>query len=108
MSETSLMAKILQPYPKQGIISELHMSSPCSPYLGAIELQFALGTFYKLVVLSLMVLYQLESIHLDDYNLIYSKKKTGVFTNILTAFPLKTPHSPFYNYSIIPQKPHEI
>ena len=52
-----------------------YTSSPFSPYLEALELQFSLGPFYTFVFLSLMVLYQLESIHLDDYNLIYSQKK---------------------------------
>ena len=43
-----------------------------------------------------MVLYQLESLHLDDYNLIYSQNKNMVFFyKILTAFPLKTQHFPF-------------
>ena len=50
-------------------------SSPLSPYFGALEIQFAPGTFYKFVSLSLMVIYQLESLHLDDYNLIYSQNK---------------------------------
>ena len=50
-------------------------SSPLSPYLGALELQFASGPFYTFVSLSLMLLYQLESLHLDDYNLIYSQNK---------------------------------
>ena len=53
-------------------------SSSLSPYLGALELQFAPCPFYIFVSLSLMVLYQLESLHLDDYNLIYSQKKIGV------------------------------
>ena len=34
-----------------------------------------------------MVRYQLESIHLDDSNLIYSQNKKRGFTEILTAFP---------------------
>ena len=54
-------------------------SSPLSPYLGALELQFAPRLFYTFVYLSLMVLYQLESLHLDDYNLIYSQKKNRGF-----------------------------
>ena len=71
-------------------------SSPLSPYLRALELQFAHVTFYKFVSLSLMVLYQLESPHLDDYNLIYSQNKNmGIFYKILTAFLLKTQHFPF-------------
>ena len=43
-----------------------------------------------------MVLYQLESIHLDDSNLIYSQNKNMGFTKILTAFPL------LYNMILIP------
>ena len=73
-----------------------YTSSPFSPYLGALELQFALGPFYKFVALSLMVLYQLESIHLDDSNLIYSQNKNRGFTEILTAFPL------LYNMILMP------
>ena len=65
-----------------------YTSSPFSPYLGALDLQFALGPFYTFVALSLMVIYQLESIHLDDSNLIYSQNKNRGFTKILTAFPL--------------------
>ena len=65
-----------------------YTSSPLSPYLGALELQFALGPFYTFVALSLMVLYQLESSHLDDSNLIYNQNKNRDFTEILTAFSL--------------------
>ena len=54
-------------------------SSPLSPYLRALELQFALGLFYTFVALYLMVLYQLESLHFDDYNLIYSQNKNKGF-----------------------------
>ena len=54
-------------------------SSHLSPYLGALELQFAPGLFYTFISLSLMVLYQLESLNLDDYNLIYSQNKTMSF-----------------------------
>ena len=85
-----------------------YMSSPLSPYLGAIELQFALGPFYTFVSLSLMVLYQLELLHLDDYNLIYGQNKNKGFYKILTTFPLKTQHSPFfffYNHSSKPIQP---
>ena len=73
-----------------------YMSSPFSPYLGALELQFALGPFYTFVALSLMVLYQLESIHLDDSNLIYSQNENRGFTEILTAFLL------LYNIILMP------
>ena len=78
-----------------------YTSSPFSQYLGALELQFALGPFYKFVALYLMVLYLFESIDLDDYNLIYRQNKNMSFTKILTAIPLKTQHSPlfFYNHS---------
>ena len=73
-----------------------YTSSPFSPYLGALELKFSLCTFYKFVALSLKVLYQLESIHLDNYNLIYSQNKNRVFTEILTAFLL------LYNMILMP------
>ena len=49
-----------------------------------------------------MVLYHFESLHLDDYNLIYSQNKNRGFDKILTAFPLKTKHFSFYNYSSKP------
>ena len=76
-----------------------YTSSPFSPYLRALELQFALFPLYTFVSLSLIVLYQLESIHLDNYNLIYSRNKNRVFTEIfffLTAFPL------LYNMILMP------
>ena len=44
-----------------------------------------------------MVLYQLESLHLVDYNLIYSQ-----FDKFLIVFPLKTKHFPFYKHSSKP------
>ena len=43
-----------------------------------------------------MILYQLESIHLDDSNLIYSQNKNRGFTEIFTAFP------PLYNMIFMP------
>ena len=42
-----------------------------------------------------MVLYQLESLHLDDYNLTYSQNKNRGFDKFLTATPLKTQHFSF-------------
>ena len=82
------MAKEPQLHPKQGILVS-YPSSPLSPYSGALELQFVPSLFYTVVALSLMVLYQLESLHLDDYNLIYVQNKD--------SFSLKTQHSPFTN-----------
>ena len=70
--------------------------SPFSPYLGALELNFSIGPFYTFVSLSIMVLYQLESIHLDDSNLIGSQNKKRGFTEILIAFPL------LYNMILMP------
>ena len=64
--------------------------------------QFSFGPFYTFVALSLMVLYQLESIHLDDYNLIYIQNNNKGFDKILTTFPLKTKHFSFYNHSSKP------
>ena len=72
-------------------------SSPLSPYLGALELQFAPDPFYTFVDLYLIILYQLDSLHLDDYNLIYSQNKNRGLDKILTTFPLKTQHFPFTN-----------
>ena len=73
-----------------------YTSSPLSLYLGDLELQFSLSPFYTFVALYLMVLYQFESIHLDNYNLIYSQNKNKGFTEILTAFPL------LYNMILMP------
>ena len=44
-----------------------------------------------------MVLYQLKSLHWNDYNLIYSQNKNRGFDKILKVFPLKTQHFPFTN-----------
>ena len=72
-------------------------TSPLSPYLGALEIQFSPCNFYTFVYLYLMVLYQFELLHLDDYNLIYSQNKNRGLDKILTAFHLKTQHFPFTN-----------
>ena len=77
-------------------------NSPLSPFSGAIVLQFAPSPLYTFVALSLMVLYQLKSLHLIDYNLIYSQNKNRGFDKFLTAFPLKTKHFPFYKHSSKP------
>ena len=69
-------------------------NTPLSPYSGALELQFVPSSFYTFVALALMVLYQLESLNLDDYNLTYSKTKTRVLKKIYSnsfetsSFPL--------------------
>ena len=89
MSETHFMSKTPQLLPKQSKPVS-YPNSPLSPYPGALVLQFSIGTFYKFVALSLRVLYQLESLHLNDYNLIYSQNKNRGFDKFLTAFPLKT------------------
>ena len=73
-----------------------YTSSPFSPYLGALELQFDLGPFYTFVALSLMVLYQLESIHLDDSNLIYSQNKNRGFYKNFDSIPFKNPTFSFF------------
>ena len=74
-----------------------YSSSHLSPYLGSLELHFAPGPFHTFVYLYLMVLYQFESLHFDDYNLIYNQNKKRGLDKILTAFPLKTQHFPFTN-----------
>ena len=101
MSETHFMAKTPQLHPKQGIPMS-YSNPPLSPYSGALMVQFALRPLYTFVTLSLMVLYQLESLHLNDYNLIYIQNKNRDFDKILTAFPLKTKHFPFYKQSSKP------
>ena len=75
-------------------------NSPTSPHSGALELQFAPGTFYKFVSLALMVLYQFQSLNLDDNNLPYIQNKNRSFEKILTATPLKLHH---FLYTKIPQ-----
>ena len=80
---------------QNGALPVSYPSSPLSPYLGTLELQFAPSPFYTFVALSLMILYQLVSLHLDDYNLIYNQNKNRGFYKILTVFPLKTQHFPF-------------
>ena len=79
-----------------------YMSSPFSPYLGALELQLGLGLFYKFVALSLMVLDQLESINLDDYNIIYSQNKNKGFYKNFDSIPFKNPTFSFF-CTTIPQ-----
>ena len=101
MSETHFMAKTPQLHLKQGIPMS-YPNPPLSPYSGALVVQFALHSLHKFVSLYLMVLYQLKSLHLDDYNLIYSQNKNRGFDKILTAFPLKTKHFSFYNHSSNP------
>ena len=95
------MAKTPQLHSKRGIPVS-YPNSPLSPYSGALVVQFSIGPFYKFVAISLMVLYQLESLHLDDYNLIYSQNKKRGYDKILTKFPLKTKHLSFYNHSSKP------
>ena len=95
------MAKTPQLHPKQGIPMS-YPNPPLSPYSGALMVQFILGPLYTFVSLSLIVLHQLKSLHLDDYNLIYSHNKNRGFDKILTAFPLKTKHFSFYNHSSKP------
>ena len=83
-----------------------YSSSPLSPYLGALELQFAPGPFYIFVSLSLMVLYQLESLHLDDYNLIYSQNKnSGFLQNFDSIFFENSTFSLFTNTTQNQSKP---
>ena len=77
-------------------------NSPLSPYSAALVLQFTPGPFYKFVALYLIFLYQLESLHLDDYNLTYSQNKNRGFDKFLKATPLKTQHFPFYKHSLKP------
>ena len=74
-------------------------NSPLSPYSGDLELPFSPGPFYKFVSLSLMVLYQLESLHLDNYNLIYSQNKNRGFDIISFENPT---FFPFYKHSSKP------
>ena len=93
------MAKTPQLHPKQGIPVS-YPNSHLSKYSGALVLQFAPGPFYIFLALSLMVLYDLESLLFDDYNLTYRKNKKRGVDKFLTAFPLKTQHFPFTN---IPQ-----
>ena len=81
------MDKTLQPYPKQSKISELHELTFQSIF-GSLRATICSWSLLYICSPIFMVLYQLESIHLDDSNLIYSQNKNRGFTTILTAFPL--------------------
>ena len=107
MSKTQLMAKTPQLHPKQSTPVS-YPNSPLSPYSGALGLQFSPSFFYTFVTLSLMVLYQLKSLHLDYCNLTYSQNKNKGFDKFLTAFPLKTQHFPFTNIPQNQSKPTPI
>ena len=100
MSEAQLTAKTLQLHPKQSI-PVCYQNSHLSPYLGALEQQFAPSPLYKFLSLAPMVLYQLESLNLDDYNLTYSQNKNRVLKFFLTATLLKLHH---FLYTKISQK----
>ena len=91
--------------PKQSIpISS--RNSPLSPYSGALELQFSPSPFYTFIVLDLMVLYQLESLNLDDYNLTYNKNKNrGFEKKKLTTTPLKLHHFLYTKIHQLQSKP---
>ena len=52
-----------------------------------------------------MFLYQLESLNLDDYNLIHSQNKNKVFEKNLTATPLKPHHFLYTKISQNQSKP---
>ena len=95
------MAKTPQLHPKHSIPVS-YPNSPLSPYSGALVLQFAAGPFYIFVALSLIILYQLESLYLDNFNLIYIQNKNRGFDKFLIATPLKTQHFPFYKHSLKP------
>ena len=77
MSKTQLMAKTPQLHPKQSIpVNDLKLTF--KPIFGSLRTTIFSGPFYKFVALDLVVFYQLKSLNLDDYNLTYNKKKTGV------------------------------
>ena len=78
------------------------------PIFGSLIATICSGLFFTFVVISLMVLYQFESLHLDDYNLIYSQNKNKGFDKFFTAFPLKTQHFPFTNIPQNQSKPTPI
>ena len=74
MSETQLMAKTPQLHPKQSI----PMSYPKLTFksrFGSLRATIYSLSFYKFLAPALMVIYQLESLDLDDYNLTYSQNK---------------------------------
>ena len=73
-------------------------NSHLSPYSGALELQFAPGSFYTFVALALMVLYQLKSLNLDDYNFFIAKKKQG-FRKFFDINSFETLSFPLYKKS---------
>ena len=102
MSETHFVAK----QPPQLLLKQgIPVSCPkptFKPIFGSLSDEIFPGAFYIFVTLSRMVLYQLESLNLVDYNLIYSQNKNRGFDKFLTAFPLKTKHFPFYKHSSKP------
>ena len=79
-----------------------YLNSPLSPYSGALVLQLAPDPFYTFVSLSLMVLYELESLHLDDYNLTYIQNRNRDFDKLFYSISFENPIFPFYKYSSKP------
>ena len=83
-----------------------YSSSHLSSYLGALELQFAPNPLYTFVALSLIVLYQLKSLNLDDYNLIYIQNKNkGFLQNFDSIFFENSTFSLFTNTTQNQSKP---
>ena len=95
MSETPLMSKTLQQYPKQSIISELHELTFQSRFGSLRATICSWSLIYICIPISYGSLY-LESIHLEDSNLIYNQNNNRGFTKILTAISLKTQHPPLF------------
>ena len=101
MSETHFMANTPQLFSKQDILVR-YPKLTFKPIFGSLSAAIFSWSLLYILYLSVMVLYQLESLHLVDYNLIYSQKKNRGFGKFLTAFPLKTKHFSFYKHSSKP------
>ena len=74
-------------------------NSPLSPYSGALELKLSPSAFYKFLFLALMVLYQLESLNWDYYNLTYSQNKNKGFEKSFDSNSFETSSFPLYKNS---------
>ena len=89
------MAKTPQLHPKQSIPVS-YPKLTFIPIFGSLGATVCSNHFYKFVALALMVLYQLESLNLDHYNLTYSQNKNRVFKKKIDSNSFET--SPFHLY----------
>ena len=99
MSETQLMAKTPQLHPKQSIPMN-YPKLTFKPIFRSLRATICFGPFYKFVAPDLVVIYQLKSLYLDDYNLTYSQNKNKVFEKKINSNSFETSPFPLYkNFS---------